>query len=119
MANEALFTASPYDKTGKKFNYRLSHARVVVENAFGRLKGRWRCLLKKNESNTNNMPKRIACCIVLHNICELFGEECLDEWIATEPPTTESFDGTSSAPSSSGIEIRDALVSYFSHSSDG
>ena len=54
---------------------------------------------------------------MLHNICELFGEECPDEWIATEPPTTESFDGTSPAPSSSGIEIRDALVSYFSRSS--
>ena len=66
------------------------------------------------------MLKIIACCVVLHNICELFGEECPDEWIATEPPTKESFDGTSPAPSSSsGIEIRDALVSYFSRSSVG
>ena len=46
-------------------------------------------------------------------------EECLDEWIATELPTTESVDGTSPAPSSFGIEICDALVSYFSHSSVG
>ena len=51
----------------KKFNYRLSHARVVVEHAYGRLKGRWRCLLKRLDvdiAKTNNV---IAACCVLHN----------------------------------------------------
>ena len=100
----------------KKFNQQLSRARVVVENAFGRLKGRWRCLLKKNESNTMNMPKIISCCVVLHNICEMFGEECPDEWIVPEPPSTDSStDSTSSHTASSGTEIREALVCYFNH----
>ena len=31
----------------KLFNYRLSKAHVVVEHSYGRLKGRWRCLLKR------------------------------------------------------------------------
>lgn len=76
-------------------------------------------LTLKNESNTNNMPKIIACCVVLHNICELFGEECPGEWVVPEPPATESSDGTSPAASPSGVEIRDALVSYFNRSSVG
>ena len=51
------------------FNRALSQARVVIEQAFGILKGRWRCLYKPLEEKTSRVPTTIMACCVLHNIC--------------------------------------------------
>lgn len=39
------------------FNYWLSGARMVTEGAYGQLKGRWRVLLRKSESNKEYVRK--------------------------------------------------------------
>ena len=64
----------------KAYNYRQSRARMVVENAFGRLKGRWWCLLKRLDFKLENIPSIVGACIVLHNMCEVYGDYCLVEW---------------------------------------
>lgn len=65
----------------KEFNYRLSRARIVVENAFGRLKARWRCLLKQNDMVVTNVPKVVTACCILDNICEIHGNMFDDDWL--------------------------------------
>ena len=48
----------------ESFNCYLSSSRIVVENAFGRLKARWRMINKKLLVRIEQAPKVIsACCI--------------------------------------------------------
>ena len=109
----------PYPGAGlsvkeKKFNSRLSRARVVVECAFGRLKGRWCSLLKRNDIKIDFMTTFVTACYILHNICEVhhvsFDDQRLDEEVQ-ESCTTSST--ASNIPSSAtAIAIRNALCDY-------
>ncbi|KAG6929024.1 hypothetical protein G0U57_006683, partial [Chelydra serpentina] len=60
------------DSDKELFNYRLSKCRMVVECAFGHLKGCWRSLLTHSDLSETNIPIVIAACCVLHNLCETF-----------------------------------------------
>ena len=99
----------------KTFNYRLSRARVVVEHAYGRLKGRWRCLLKRNDTSVHDLPKLVAVCCVLHNICEIHQENFNEEWLdgVTDHTSVSSHSMTSASVDDSGRDIRLALMRYF------
>lgn len=62
------------------FNYRLSRARIQIERAFGRLKGRWRCLLKALEFELDKVVLHATTACILHNMCEERKECYLEEW---------------------------------------
>jgi len=53
---------------------KISRTHVVIENAFGRLKGRYRCLLKRNDCAVEVVKSIVLTCCALHNLCENHGE---------------------------------------------
>ena len=98
------------------FNYPLSRARMVAENAFGRLKGRWRCLLKQNEGDIEKMNNFVAACCTLHNLCEMFQEEfdpdLLQETGLIVDETQYAGTVHENGSTRNAYEVRNALVQY-------
>uniref|UniRef100_A0A3P9P131 DDE Tnp4 domain-containing protein n=1 Tax=Poecilia reticulata TaxID=8081 RepID=A0A3P9P131_POERE len=97
-----------YRTEQQKFNSKLSRARVGVEHAFGRLKGRWRCLLQKNECDMELAKVIVTTCCALHTICENHGEIYDNTWdvSAAEYNPAEAVPRCSDGRTS----VRDALV---------
>ena len=99
----------------KTFNYRICRGRVVVEIAFGRLKARWRRLLKQNDMYIENVPNVVGACCVLHNICEIHNDVFNEEWLQDMNEDGADPIVASSNSVDSGNDIRDALTEYFTH----
>ena len=78
--------------------------RFVVEHAFGRLKGRWRCLLKRNDTTMKYIFQQTAACCILHNLCEMQEEEFEEDWRVELDMDNDQFNGDGNAEN-----IRNAL----------
>ncbi|XP_060783114.1 uncharacterized protein LOC132890320 [Neoarius graeffei] len=95
------------------YNACLSRACIHVEHAFGRLKGRWRCIMKRNDSETKRVKHVVAACIVLHNVCEM-------QNVAYQETQEEMFEQPEAGPQQQGAlddfspakRIREALVAH-------
>ena len=90
---------------------------MVVKCAFGRLKGWWGSLLKHNDTNVNFLPKYIAACCVLHNICEIHKDTFNDEWMIQQSANenTPTANTQMTGVSNSSVEadtIGEALSDY-------
>ena len=95
-----------------KFNRTLSSARSIVERAFGLLKVRWRCLLKRLDSQKENVISIIITCCVLHNICqgnedELDDEDLLQRIIREQQQVNEN-----DANMNTGEDFRQLIVNF-------
>lgn len=69
---------TPFEES---FNVYLNSARITVEIAFGRLKARWRRLLKRLDVHHEFAPKVIAACCILHNIVEGQNDTFIGNWV--------------------------------------
>ena len=99
----------------QRFNYHLRKACVVhvVKHSYGRLKGRWRCLLKRLDVDISDAQEVVAACCVLHNVCEVHGEEFNEEWLEGTDSQESASASASVQSQTSAIAIRNALMSYF------
>lgn len=96
-----------------KYNKVLNKTRVIVERAFGKLKCRWRCLLKPLEENTSKVPRTILACCILHNICILRGDE-LDDSDYSSDDDDDDDDGNAPVAVGQGRIVRQALTAFLS-----
>ena len=61
----------------QRFNKVLTKLRVVVERAYGKLKMRWRCILKELEDDTQRVADITLACCILHNFCIIMGDDSM------------------------------------------
>ena len=63
------------------FCYKLSSARIVIENSFGRLKARFGCLHRAMDIKMEDLPSVILACFILNNYCEVKKENINEEMV--------------------------------------
>ena len=99
------------------FNTMLRPARNQIECAFGRLKARWRILLRPMDLKLEDIPDIILACFVLHNFCEERNIEPIladmDRVIIMECGNAPTKDIVYTYNTKDGGAIRAAITRYF------
>ncbi|KAK0138529.1 hypothetical protein N1851_024941 [Merluccius polli] len=106
----------------RAFNFRLSHARLIIENTFGILTSQWRMYRGVIGVSPSNVDACVKATCILHNLIR-----------RTTRPTTRPGPGPSAGPSANreaaglqrvhragsnnatreALRVREAYVSYF------
>ena len=116
------FTHNKLTDAQAYYNYRLSSARMVVEQTFGLLKGRFRILLFTNESSITTVNVITIACCILHNMCIVREVTFKYEWILArkhihchENNEEDDVDivERNSAAGTDAKDVRNALTRFF------
>ena len=92
------------------FNCRLSRAQVVVKHSYGRLKKRWKCLLKRLDIEVSEL---VAACCVLCNMKYMVMHLMMTGVDRQDFESTSSCNSTSN-PIQSATDTRNAFMAHFS-----
>uniref|UniRef100_A0A8C6SSH1 DDE Tnp4 domain-containing protein n=1 Tax=Neogobius melanostomus TaxID=47308 RepID=A0A8C6SSH1_9GOBI len=98
----------------KSFNVHVSAARTCVEMAFGRLKARWRILLKIMDVNYTFCPFLIVTCCALHNFCErdTANPRWMQEATTFEAQLPQPGNPPANNANEMGRTVREAITNY-------
>lgn len=106
------------NEPNKIFNYRLSRARRVVENAFGILAARWRCFRGHIEVQPEFVDKIVLASCCLHNM--LCTDNELEPDLGSNQVPENAFlniDALRKNSTREATQIRDAFKDYFNSDS--
>ena len=97
------------------FNYRLSRARMTVENTFGRWKGRFIRFRKCVDMEVPALVNVVLASCILHNICEIQNNDFLPQWEEAER-AEEAVVGIDNVDivEADAHDIRESLADHFS-----
>ena len=72
--------------------------------------------MKRMDFKLENVPHVVSACIVMHNMCELYGDNCLEEWsdCSSTTDTTTPSPTASSMTSNEASDIREAIMQHLS-----
>ena len=113
------YAARGSNNTERFYGLKLCSARNVIENSFGRLKGRFGCLKRAMDVKLDELSHVICACFILHNFCERKREYISEENINTtvnserrfQPHATHSYAGKMNEPE--GKKIRKTFCYFF------
>lgn len=80
---------------------------MVVKNAVGRLKERWRSLLKRNDCDILLVKSMVLICFALHNLCEDHGQTYETSWDIPEATALEPVVAVAQHVEEEGRDVRD------------
>ncbi|XP_053670264.1 uncharacterized protein LOC128720610 [Anopheles nili] len=110
---------APQTAEEETFNQHLGKARVAVDEAFERLRARFRILHKKIDIDINFVPQILLTCCILHNIMEKRKVPFFESWKDTAKESEQKFpqpDGSTTNSYTTTLEgefTRDVLKDYF------